>query len=827
MRRVFSRYFITAVLPLFFVACNISDPGGGIEVECLEDAECPDGRCSNGICVNTGTNNDSGNSTTVDMGQPEDMSTADMAEVDMGQPDMGGPIECPDGFIDFNGDASDGCETVAFPGYDIESCRACGGAANAITGCGGGGECAIAACEEGFYDRDGRFENGCEANCAAGECWNIVTAEHSEYAFVDGPDFWLTSTPTGLIGRTASGDFSYHSLDGPRDYAAAPVANLHVVDEVIYGIRNGFLVRSVDHGRTFGRFSAAPDGTTIDISVGGDSRYYLLFSDGTCEARPCQDDTECGAADPFCSVAETACGSSKCSRPQDCGAGQHCSSDGVCIDDPDSCVACTTPNSCGGQIFTVYVTNDFNTFMPIGGEVPGTSPNYVHGSIDGYPIVSSSLGFGDDFRFDPTTNSWEPLDARNCGIKEMVFFASGDGVVLGDNCSFEYDSVEGKLNNRENYNANADTVLFHEGVIYVGGGNSISVSTNFGSGYNDRNVDGNVVHLYAETGNGVVALGSRGERWRSLDRGQSWAQEEEAFLPFPRQVETGSPLALVGLSTDNQVIAPANPTDPWLLIAPQGLARIKQANGAVFGFTNNSIRLYSSTDWQGLNAMAINNQNVSTAQWPACSGLPCRISSVAAISDGTYDGTTMAVAARVNMQVQPSPLVGWQNLPPQNAILRSPNGVSWSGVQYVGTVAPTYIGASDFGFVTDRGYSVDGASWFTGGTPTCGRGPFFNGPNGEIFGFGDNSVCSTDSGDQWTELASPFYVDENATVTSFHIVNGAFLATTQANDAVVLNTSADGASWNVVGPSWPTSTDLGFGTTNAAVAHPAFFGIAR
>ena len=102
-------------------------------------------------------------------------------------------VGCTPGFGDYNGDAADGCETdcvitaggrEACDGQDndcdglmdedfdfasdVEHCGACGRVCPALPQAAARcveGACAVAACEVGFVDVDGRSENGCEYAC--------------------------------------------------------------------------------------------------------------------------------------------------------------------------------------------------------------------------------------------------------------------------------------------------------------------------------------------------------------------------------------------------------------------------------------------------------------------------------------------------------------------------------------------------------------------------------------------------------------------------------------------------------------------------------------
>ncbi len=97
---------------------------------------------------------------------------------------------CPEGFVDANGSIADGCEYACEPqgpevcnevdedcdtrvdeAFDLEvdlaNCGACGRAcapANAVGVC-RAGRCELGGCAEGFFDANGRADDGCELSC--------------------------------------------------------------------------------------------------------------------------------------------------------------------------------------------------------------------------------------------------------------------------------------------------------------------------------------------------------------------------------------------------------------------------------------------------------------------------------------------------------------------------------------------------------------------------------------------------------------------------------------------------------------------------------------
>lgn len=73
--------------------------------------------------------------------------------------------ECEMGYDDCDGDESNGCEAKL--ANDAQNCGACGavceGADNASVGC-LGGACVLTACQDGWFDNDDFYENGCEGD---------------------------------------------------------------------------------------------------------------------------------------------------------------------------------------------------------------------------------------------------------------------------------------------------------------------------------------------------------------------------------------------------------------------------------------------------------------------------------------------------------------------------------------------------------------------------------------------------------------------------------------------------------------------------------------
>ena len=95
---------------------------------------------------------------TADAGEPKtDGGGMDGSEVEAGQADAGGAQECPGGFGNCDGDASNGCETKL---DTLTDCGDCGQPCDGVS-C-AGGVCTDLTCKRGYADCDGKAGNGCE-----------------------------------------------------------------------------------------------------------------------------------------------------------------------------------------------------------------------------------------------------------------------------------------------------------------------------------------------------------------------------------------------------------------------------------------------------------------------------------------------------------------------------------------------------------------------------------------------------------------------------------------------------------------------------------------
>lgn len=813
---------LAIVLSLAFTGCNISDTGSGPTTECATAGDCaPGDRCANGECLPP-LDQDAGNSAT-DMAEPQDMTLPeDMSMIDMGM-DMG-PLECPEGFIDFNLDPADGCETVVFPGWDLDTCKECAGIPNAIAGCGDGAECTITRCEDGFYDRDGELENGCEATCEAGECWDFIDVERNEFAFLPGPQTWVASGPAGLFGRQVDQDWTFHSLAGPRNFNDFPVERLLAVGDVLVGVRAGKLVWSLDHGRSFGSVPEAPDGTTLDYDLGADGRYYLLTNDATCAAPECGSDADCASnGRPELTTCSDSglCGSNTCTGALDCDRSETCD-EGLCVPRDRGCTACGT---CVDGVTRAYVTDDFLSFEQVGPDLPPDEAlQFVHGAPFGEVIVSGA----ETFRFVPGTALWQRLDNRNCVFSDIYFLTADEGTAIGDECSNVYDVREAKFNDRERFRGTPLDTLLHEGVVYIAGDRFMASSLRPGDNWVESSIDGRAVHLYVDEADGsIIALGSRGERWRTVDQGRSWVLVDGPSGPYPAQIDSGELLALVGVGQTTGIIttSPNGLADRWVNLAPQRPLRIEQDRDAALAFMPNGT-LFTGRDWQSLIALDLANpQAVPAGNFAACpNNAACRVTDVIDVYDATFTGTRFVATGMVAVQTFNS-TVGWSSVGSVRASMVSDNGVSWSFWQYQNMDPPRHLVSSSFGVLTDRGFSSDGQSWFTTGTVECGTGPFFRESNGDVLAFDGETVCRTTTGNDWSVLSRDFW-SGSALVESIHESGGSYYAVISTAGGITVNASADLENWSGVGPAWPLQTDIDFGPAGVLSASPGFFAAA-
>lgn len=301
---------------------------------------------------------------------------------------------CSDGFMDCNGDATDGCETniLADPSR-------CGSCSNDCTSSAGNwscddGQCAVSQCPDGQADCDGNSANGCETDTTSsvlhcGFCRNICNLPNATakcegsqclidsctpgFADCDGLDSngcetnLKTSTAScGACGRACSsaGTLALTCSDGLC--TSACLANFANCSRPATGPDDGCesdLRISPDHCGACGRACSTAHATT-PVCAGGTCASTCEDGWGNClkPAAPVADDgcetnlasnlSSCGACGHSCSGANTtglACSAGKCaptcaSGYADCATPPENTADDGCeartSSDPDNCGAC-------------------------------------------------------------------------------------------------------------------------------------------------------------------------------------------------------------------------------------------------------------------------------------------------------------------------------------------------------------------------------------------------------------------------------------------------------------------------------------------------------
>lgn len=139
---------------------------------------------------------------------------------------------CAPGFADCNASAGDGCETSLTTNNDCGACGHTCSLPNAITTC-GTGQCVFSACAPGFLDCDGNPSNGCEATscpsgsacsadsqCTSGVCLNgTCVTPYSHTIQINGQNDFLAgetfqATSGGFRGFiTWDANFLYFGMD--------------------------------------------------------------------------------------------------------------------------------------------------------------------------------------------------------------------------------------------------------------------------------------------------------------------------------------------------------------------------------------------------------------------------------------------------------------------------------------------------------------------------------------------------------------------------------------------------------------------------------------
>jgi hypothetical protein len=107
-------------------------------------------------------------------------------------------VTCPAGFADCNNNGLDGCETAITTTANCGGCGTVCSTANAALTC-ATGTCAIAACNAGFGDCDGKASNGCETSLATatdcGGCGQACSLANGSSSCANGTCTLLACNP--------------------------------------------------------------------------------------------------------------------------------------------------------------------------------------------------------------------------------------------------------------------------------------------------------------------------------------------------------------------------------------------------------------------------------------------------------------------------------------------------------------------------------------------------------------------------------------------------------------------------------------------------------